>query len=323
MTKPELEVLRDWEPPRPPRVDIDQAIAAGTRRQRWRAGITLAAVILGVLAVVGIPILTVGLSDDREPAGTVGLFDPLRVVFSVGKAGGFEPESYRTGQFEQRAVLRLEKGQQGAGAGTVTVYPVGRAPGQRLDPRWRPAGGPATDVRGRPAVWTADHTLSWEWAPNAWAVAEVDEDFPDLRIRIEHIAESVETGKSIPVSVSFTLLRPQWPLIGVIVPTDRNQWGDPPEVKLIFGPDSKSMLHIEIAREPRASLRQPDTKLGDRDAYVEEGRVNLFDPNANNGLTVVASSSTALAEFGGQQRLIELALSLRSPAGPVEDPFSR
>ncbi|MFI9814523.1 hypothetical protein [Saccharothrix variisporea] len=196
-----LAPLRDLAPQERTTVDIGRAIRTGKRRKRTRTGLAaLAAAVLTVLTLS--PALLKTPAPIPEPAGATE-FDLLRQVVRVVTAGGYTPNVYQTGRYQQIVTLSRTDDPALPG-GTVTVFARGRH-FEQTGPGWVPPGTPAPDVHGRRAVWPDHGDLAWEWSPGAWAVVVLDDGRPDERDRAHRVAQSVLFGAGTPVRVPLTV----------------------------------------------------------------------------------------------------------------------
>lgn len=315
-----LAPLRDDVPTTPSGISVERAVEAGRRRLRTRSRLAGVATALVVVAVCGL--LAVMLRVDRDSAaGPPGGFDPLTRSFQVGSAGGFTPESYESGRYEQKVQLRLERPAPGqVGRGTITML----APGQ-LPPDWAPGGRRMPDVYGREAVLldvplTAPGgvELAWRWSDTGWAFAHLDSDFPDLGDRAHRVAQSVHPVPAEPLTVPFTMALPpaaaDLQVTGVRVPV--GDGGERGTVLLGVGGDAPPVSSSFVAVGLRSDLQPgPDAPVTDvvagRSASVREGRVVIFD--VARGLSVVAEAVPS--EQSSSRILEELAASVQVAEG--------
>jgi hypothetical protein len=289
-----LAPLRDDGPATPSGVSVERAVAAGRRRLRARSRLAGAAAALVVVAVCGLLAAMLRGDGDRESAaGPPGGFDPLTRSFQVGSAGGFTPESYESGRYEQRVRLRLERPAAGqVGQGTITLF----APGQ-LPPDWTPTGRRMPDVYGREAVLRdtpGGVELAWRWSDTGWALVHLDADFPDLADRAHRVAQSLLPGPAEPLSVPFTLAPPPGlQVTGVRVPVGATaergavllgEGGAAPPI----GPGFLVAVSVRSDLAPGPDMPVTGEVAG-RPASVRDGRVILFD--VAPGLSVVAEAA--------------------------------
>jgi len=295
-----LAPLRADVPGPPSGVSVERAVEAGRRRQRVRSRLTGVAAALAVVAVCGLLALMMRVDDGRDSAasGEFGLGVPTR-SFSVGSAGGFTPESYEGGRYEQRVRLRLERPVPGqVGRGTVTLLAPGRLPSD-----WAPTGREMPDVYGREAVLLDTPVtapggveLAWRWSDTGWGFAHLEGDFPDLADRAHRVAQSVLPLPAEPLAVPFTLALPPdaagLQVTGVRVPV--GDGGERGAVLLGEGGAPPIGPGFTVAVSLRSDLAPgPDApvtgEVAGHAASVREGRVILFD--VAPGLSVVVEAA--------------------------------
>jgi hypothetical protein len=314
-----LAPLRDDVPATPSGVSVERAVEAGRRRLRTRGRLAGAAAALAVVAVCGL--LAVMLRADRDSAaGPPGGFDPLTRSFQVGSAGGFAPESYESGRYEQRVRLRLERPAAGqVGQGTVTLFAPGQVPSD-----WTPTGRRMPDVYGREAVLLDTPTtapggveLAWRWSDTGWAFAHLDAGFPDLADRAHRVAQSVLPVPAEPLAVPFTLaLPPGLQVTGVRVPVGATaergavllgEGGAAPPI----GPGFLVAVSLRSGLTPGPDAPVTGEVAG-RPASVRAGRVIVFD--VAPGLSVVAEAAP------GERIPAEMLEELAASVEPAPDP---
>ncbi|MBB5958064.1 hypothetical protein FHS29_004672 [Saccharothrix tamanrassetensis] len=314
-----LEPLRGVEPGAGGGVDVARAIRDGRRRRRNGRALSLVAAVAMVFgaAVVG-PAVLRGLSPG--PAASAA-FDPLRVVAQVGSAGGFTPVEYRTGRHRQEVVLGLEDDRAAGERGIVLIHAAGWFPGQD-GPEWRPDGDRAPDVGGRAAWWRGDSELVWEWAEHSWAVVRVAGGFPDLRDRAHRVAQSVDTSRSLPVTVPLTVeaaaVTPPMRLAGVHVPLRQgNVIGS-----LVFADDDAAeaaSLVVSLHTDGVPGRDVPaDRQVAGRPATASVDVLAVAAPTGEYAIRVTAVHGE-LSVFGASRGLVALA----EATTPVSDPKDR
>ncbi|RSM76032.1 hypothetical protein DMH04_36600 [Kibdelosporangium aridum] len=187
-----LAPLRELDPDTQSSVDIDKAKRLGRRTSRRRAVVGAAAVV-GVFALVGIGVPALSGAFTRgavAPAVTSAEFNPLVEVVTVGTAGGFRPNWYKTGQ--DRQTIELVRADGGTGGGTITVYPPGVQPD---DPNQKL---PSSDMHMG--------SVSFEWTRGAWAHVSLGGPEPDMQARAERVRQSV-VAKSQRVKAPFSVAK--------------------------------------------------------------------------------------------------------------------
>ncbi|MCE7009024.1 hypothetical protein LWC34_40360 [Kibdelosporangium philippinense] len=186
-----LAPLRELDPDTRSTVDVTKAKVAGRRMSRRRI-VAGAVAVAGVFALIGasVPILSSAYSADPvAPAVTEPAFGPLYEAVTVGKAGGFRPNLYKTGR--DRQTIDLVRDDGSTGGGLITVYPPGAARDEM-------------GVKGPgPGMFAGD--VKFEWAPGALATVQVVGPEPDMQARAEQIRQSVAVAKDKKVKVPFTV----------------------------------------------------------------------------------------------------------------------
>jgi hypothetical protein len=288
-----LAPLRTTEPAAGTGVDVSRAVRTGRRRRRGRTIATaIAGLVLIALPAVAVPLVIHDGANSLSP-GSSGVTDPTLFdyatrAFTVGTAGGFEPDRYTLGQIEQSATLIRTDNMTGSG-GEVTVYPPNRYIPGSFDT-------PADPVNGRRAYWQSgdNPTLAVELANDVWAVVRLQaEDYPDLTARVHRVAESI-TFQPVPLEVPFTVPTSLsgLPVTAFSMRTTPN--GGEVAVILAFnslyaGPQVTVTVHNTIAQGT------PNDTIGGHPAIVQDATVILPDVS---GFSVVVHSDTDLALFG-------------------------
>ncbi|GAB3968355.1 hypothetical protein GCM10029978_037630 [Actinoallomurus acanthiterrae] len=335
MTRPEqdgahlLAPLRTAGPEAPPGVDVRRALRGGRRRARIRhaaigAGATSA--VVAAVASVGVFIQVLAPTDPRPAAPGRDGFDVLHRAFRVGSAGGFTPDTYETGRYRQRIVLRAANPGDGTGTDAVVVmYAKGRTP-QGAGVAWRPSGRQATPVDGHRALLLTDPVirpdateLAWEWRPGAWGFVSLKGPGADAD-RAEKVALSVRAGANDavtrPVTVPAHALGAQDRLVGVVTSIGPARFGR--VLMLRFAADdaaADTTTRIDVGVRYSAVERRVTTAtIGGRPAAVSRTKVAFLD---GSGITVEVGDSSALARLGGDASLRDLAASVRLTAQPT------
>lgn len=317
-----LAPLRELEPDTPSQVDVGRAVLDVRRRVRRRRVLgATAAVAVAALVVATVPSVAGGLLDRKPPAESgAGLteFDVMRQSFRVGSAAGFTPLTYETERYVQK--VTLVPATPGAGEHRATVSMFAR---DGLGPDWKPAAEPdnepAPDVNGRRAVWMTGvpgtANLAFEWADGAWAIVEVRGD--DARIRAHRVAQSVEAGVDVPVTVPFTLSRAQverYQVVGTTVSYGQTGRSDGNlRATLMFGLGSSPDLVVGVQQDGAGKPPGAETVVR----------------NLGHGFRAFAeyTSPNLVTQVSKEQRLGELLGSVRlvgSPTNPeywVSDPL--
>ncbi|HEY0449398.1 hypothetical protein [Actinophytocola sp.] len=299
-----LAALRDAAPETPSTVDVGRAVRVGRRRRRTRqlTGVVVVAAVTAIVAAV-IPALV---GRPLPPAHPLGEFDLMRQELSVGSAGGFTPVSYETGRYVQRVLLVPVD--ESAPRASVSAYATGRLPDFE-GARWEPDGAQAPDVNDHRAYWVSGRdAVAWEWAPGAWAFAEVTGAGEDGRRLAHRVAQSVARH---PGRVTLPFAVPDLPapyrLVGVRTPYGTSS--DPAAGALLVLDAGGTRVRLGVRRHldrdfvtgDRRSTPVANTDVGGRAAAVRDNSVTIFDPSP----AVVAEAD------GPAPDLVALATSVR------------
>jgi hypothetical protein len=222
-----LSRLADAEPP-PTRIELDLAIAAGRRGRRWRRVRAGASALLAAGAAVAVVIALVGpvRGPARGPAQrpaqqvTGGAVVPARFNPLVPSAAfGWLPPGF---QLASRGGARSGPEQldldavNGNQIMQLFLYPTGvcrvaRAQTCSAYDTSQPVLSRAPDVNGHKAYWLLTASLTWEYAPGAWAVVSwwySGSPWPPAgteRAAVLRVAASVRYGQTAPIKFPYWL----------------------------------------------------------------------------------------------------------------------
>ena len=301
MTRPEqdgahlLAPLRTAGPESPSGVDVRRALRVGRRRARIRhaaigAGGTGA--VVAAVASVGVFLHVLAPSDPRPAAPGEDGFDVLHRAFRVGSAGGFTPDTYETGRYRQRIVLRAADPRDDTGTDAVVVmYAKGRTP-QSAGAPGRPSGRPALPVDGHrallltaPVIRPGATELAWEWRPGAWGFVSLKGPGADVG-RAEKVALSVRTGANDavtrPVTVPAHALGAHDRLVGVVSSIGPARFGR--VLVLRFAADdaaADTTTRIDVGVRLPVPERHATATIGGRPAVVSGRRSSSWTAAAS------------------------------------------
>lgn len=212
----------------PARIDLPLAARQGRHSRHWRRTrisgslLAMAAAIGLIAAVVVLPgHRTVGVTPAAPaPLSAPAAFNPLVLYASFG----WLPPGYVRGTkgetFETSGPSQLElfawKGRSGM---TLDVYAAGACTEARgllscpFVEGGLPVAAPAPKVNGRQALWLRGDSLSWQYAPGAWAVLGWGAGVPAVpgaseEARIMHVATTVRYGRSTPLEFPYWMPKP-------------------------------------------------------------------------------------------------------------------
>ncbi|MEV0620555.1 hypothetical protein AB0I81_45035 [Nonomuraea sp. NPDC050404] len=259
-----LQPLRDAGPGAGGGVDVGRAVRAGRRRVRTRRAAAVAASVAATLAIVVPSALWPRTEPPVTPAAPVTAdpraFEVSTPAFVVGSAGGFTPDTYETGRYQQVITLRSADPARRDTA-VITMY----APG-----RLQPGGDPLPPVNGRRARSTSGG-VAWEWAPGAWGTVTLRE--PD-RDKAHRVAQSVLARPGRPVTVPFTVdqraIGPGRGLVGVV--TSYADTG----VAVKYAAGDLTGDRVEVGLRPSRPSTPPNAELDGTPAVITPSEVVLL-----------------------------------------------
>ncbi|GAA4638778.1 hypothetical protein GCM10023196_097860 [Actinoallomurus vinaceus] len=322
-----LAPLRSVTPDGPPGVDLGKALRTGRRHARIRhttvrAGGTVA--VVAAVAALGLLVRVLAPSHPGPAAPARDEFDVLHRAFRVGSAGGLTPDTYETGRYRQRIVLRAADPNGGTGVDAVVVmYAKGRSPDGR-GASWRPAGRPADPIDGRrailltsPVIRSGATELAWEWRPGAWGFVSLKGAGADVS-HAEKVALSVRYGANDPVAqpiaVPARALKSWNRLVGVVSSVGPARFG---RVLLLRYAADDAAADTTARIDVGVRLPTPSTdatmSIDGKPAAMSQGKVIFLD---GSGLTVETGDAAVLAGIGGGAALRVLAASVKLTAQP-------
>jgi hypothetical protein len=236
-----LEIARSDAPP--PRVGVDDIVAAGRRRRRWvltrrvgGAGVAAVAVVTGIVLVAGNVALSGGgaVPAGGPPAGGAAVrppavdVPPFTFTFTAYDVGDYRvlPPIEVSATHQVASVLvdyRTSAGRRASAyVGSLTVYRPGVVPpasyrsGTRLTVRGRDAyvsrqsRTSIVSVQGHTFVATGEpitaSALTWQYAEHAWAVVEGQPSVPGRSLPAEvarRIADRFTLGPPVRARLPF------------------------------------------------------------------------------------------------------------------------
>ncbi|MEV4310912.1 hypothetical protein [Actinocrispum sp. NPDC049592] len=303
-----LAPLRDVDPDLRSGVDVTRAVKTGRRRRRSR----LVVAAVGVVAVLGLsalvaPGLVSGLRENPPATGLADptLFDMRSFPLQVGTAGGYKPLMYSV--MRVKASVSLVRTDGRPGTGEVSMYPR-----TRFQPDPAAAGFPAAQppIEGRRVFWMpgeATPTLVMEYGTDRWVQVTIEDDQPDLRNRVYHVAESV-AFTSADVQLPFTISPTEAGLPSNLLEIQNTVPLSPPEtsvVKLSFEPLGRTP-QVTITATPQAPSITTNEVINGHAAAVSPGEIILRDVE---GYSFKLHVDTPLEDFGAD-RLKALAATI-------------
>lgn len=204
------------------RIDLPLAAEQGRRSRHWRR-LRISGSLLAMGAAIGVIAAVLVVPGDRTagvtpaapaPLSAPAAFNPLALYASfgwlpTGYVRGTKGETFETSSPSQLQLFAWK----GHSAMTLDVYAAGActlARGQLSCPfgGTLQVAASAPKVNGRQALWLRGDVLSWQYAPDAWAVLGWGAGAPAVpgaseEARVMHIATTVRYGQSTPLEFPY------------------------------------------------------------------------------------------------------------------------